>query len=56
MREASEAAGSPDFYEKARDEAKRLLAEHKVEPLPDDVAEQIHAVVVRADEEVGVFE
>jgi len=56
VREAWEAAGSPEFYEKARGEARRILAEHRPEPLPDDVAEQIHAVVVRADQEVGVFE
>ena len=56
VREAWEAAGSPEFYEKARAEARRILEEHQPEPLPDDVAEQIHAVVVRADEEVGVFQ
>lgn len=56
VREAWEEAGSPEFYEKARAEARRILEEHQPEPLPDDVAEQIHAVVVRADEEVGVFQ
>ena len=55
VREAWEEAGSPDFYQQARREARRILAEHEPVPLPDDVAEQIHAVVVRADEEVGVF-
>ena len=56
VREAWEAAGSPDFYQAARQEARRILAEHRPQPLPDEVAEQIHAVVVRADEEVGVFQ
>jgi trimethylamine--corrinoid protein Co-methyltransferase len=53
VREAWEAAGSPDFYEKARHEARRLLHEHEVEPLPDDVGEEIRAIVAQADAEVG---
>jgi trimethylamine---corrinoid protein Co-methyltransferase len=55
VREAWEEAGEPDFYEKARVEARRILAEHEPSPLPDDIAEQVHSVVVRADAEVGVF-
>jgi trimethylamine---corrinoid protein Co-methyltransferase len=53
VREAWETAGSPDFYEKARCEARRILAEHEVEPLPDDVTEQMRAIVADADREVG---
>jgi trimethylamine:corrinoid methyltransferase-like protein len=55
VREGWEMSGSPEIYELARREAKRLLAEHQVQPLPDDAAEQIHAMVVKADEEMGVF-
>ena len=55
VREGWEMSGSPGVYELARKEAKRLLAEHEVEPLPDDAAERIHAMVVKADEEVGFF-
>jgi trimethylamine--corrinoid protein Co-methyltransferase len=54
VREAWEAAGEPDFYLKARQEARRLLAEHEVEPLPDDVTHQLAAIVAEADREVGV--
>jgi trimethylamine---corrinoid protein Co-methyltransferase len=50
VREAWEAEGRPDFYEQARKEAKRLLAEHEVEPLPDDVTAEIHRLAVMADE------
>ena len=53
VREAWEAAGSPDFYEAARQEARRLLREHEVEPLPDDVADEVRAIVAEADAEVG---
>jgi trimethylamine--corrinoid protein Co-methyltransferase len=56
VRENWEAAGSPEFYEKARERARSILVEHEPAPLPDDVAEQIHAVVMRADQEVGVFQ
>ena len=53
VREAWEAAGSPDFYQTARQEARRILAEHEVEPLPDEVAEEIRAIVAHADSEIG---
>jgi len=49
VREAWEAEGSPDFYLEARKEAKRILAEHEVEPLPDDVTAEIRAIVAEAD-------
>lgn len=56
VRESWEAAGSPALYEKARQEARRILEEHSAQPLPEDVAEEIHALVVAADQEVGVFD
>ena len=52
VREAWEAAGSPDFYQAARQEARRILAEHEPTPLPDEVAEEIRAIVVQADSEI----
>lgn len=54
VREGWEMIGSPQVYELARKEARRLLAEHEVAPLPDGALEQIHALVVKADEEAGV--
>lgn len=49
VREAWEEAGSPDFYAQAKKEAKRILAEHEVEPLPDDVAQEVRQIVEQAD-------
>jgi len=49
VREAWEADGSPDFYQKARARAKQILAEHEVAPLDGDVLDEIRSIVVRAD-------
>jgi len=49
VRDAWQEAGSPEYYETARQEAKRLLDEHEVEPLPKDVADEIHRIVEEAD-------
>jgi trimethylamine--corrinoid protein Co-methyltransferase len=54
VREAWEEAGSPEFYANAKKEAKRILAEHEVEPLPDDVAAEVRSIVDRVDRECGV--
>ena len=54
VREAWEAAGSPEFYANAKTEARRILAEHEVEPFPDDVAAEVRSVVKRVDLECGV--
>lgn len=54
VREAWEGAGSPAFYDQAKKEAKRILAEHEVEPLPDDVAAEVRSIVERVDRECGV--
>lgn len=50
VREAWEAEGSPDFYLEARKEAKRILAEHEVSPLPDGMRAEIRSIVAKADE------
>jgi trimethylamine---corrinoid protein Co-methyltransferase len=49
VREAWAEDGSPDFYEKGRKEAKRILAEHEVEPLDADVQDEIRSIVANAD-------
>jgi len=49
VREAWEAAGSPDYYEQAKKEARRILAEHEIEPLPADVAQEVRAIVEGAE-------
>jgi len=50
LREDWEAAGARDAYEVAGEAARQILAEHRPEPLPDDVLAQIDAVVREADE------
>ena len=54
VREAWEATGSPEFYVQAKKEAKRILAEHEVEPLPEDVAAEVRSIVQRVDRECDV--
>jgi trimethylamine--corrinoid protein Co-methyltransferase len=53
VRAVWEAAGATDLADRARDEARRVLAEHVVAPLPDDVLQQIEHIVARADREAG---
>ena len=43
-----------DLYQRSQREAKRLLDNHKVEPLPADVKAQIDKIVADADKELGV--
>ena len=49
VREAWEADGAPDFYQKARERARQILAEHEVEPLDGDVLAEIRSIVAGAD-------
>lgn len=42
--------GCPDMYAKARAEARRILAEEKVEPLPGEILQKLDAIVAAADE------
>jgi trimethylamine--corrinoid protein Co-methyltransferase len=53
VREEWELAGSPEVYERAREKAKRLLEEHRVDALPDGVAEEVRAMVEAADRALG---
>ena len=43
-REAWEAAGRPDMVTRAREKARRILAEHIPSPLPDDVVTQLDEI------------
>ncbi len=45
------AGGGQTLAERATQQVKTILAEHKPEPLPDDVAQTIKAIVRRAEEE-----
>ena len=54
MREDWEAAGSPDIYQRALEEARYILENHKPDPLPDDVLATLRSIVEEAEEELGV--
>jgi trimethylamine--corrinoid protein Co-methyltransferase len=47
------AAGGKTLAERAADKVQKILAEHKPEPLPDDVAKAVRAIVQRAEEQYG---
>lgn len=54
MREAWIAAGKKDLAERAYAEAERILATHKVPPLPNGAEAAIHDIVLEAEEEYGM--
>jgi trimethylamine--corrinoid protein Co-methyltransferase len=54
VREDWEAAGSADAYSAAKEEARRILDEHRPEPLPDGVVQQIEVIVREAELRAGV--
>ncbi len=54
VREDWESAGGQELYERARLRAQEIVAEHRPAPLDADVAEQMRAIVERADREAGV--
>jgi trimethylamine---corrinoid protein Co-methyltransferase len=49
-----EADGGTTVYERATKEAARVLAEHVVEPLPQDVTDEMDAVIAKFEDRVGV--
>ena len=53
VRDAWEMAGGTDLAQRARDQARQIVAEHVVEPLSDDVLAVIKDVVRQADRAVG---
>jgi len=42
------AKGSPTLEQQAAERVEEILAEHKPEPLPEDAARAVHAIVERA--------
>jgi trimethylamine--corrinoid protein Co-methyltransferase len=48
------ASGGKTLAERAAERVETILAEHKPEPLPKDVAQAIRAIVQRAEEREGV--
>jgi len=53
VREDWETLGGEDAYTTARREARRLLAEHRPPPLPDDVLAAMQEIVRKADAVAG---
>jgi trimethylamine--corrinoid protein Co-methyltransferase len=54
VRDDWQAMGAQDAYSAAKEAAKQILQEHKPDPLPSEVAEQIDAVVREAEVHAGV--
>jgi trimethylamine--corrinoid protein Co-methyltransferase len=52
-REVWQAAGAPGMGERARDKARRILADHRPSPLADGVATQLDEIVGEAERRAG---
>ena len=50
------AAGGTDIYQRAVEEAKRILEHHNPEPLGKDVCAKIRSIIVETEDELGVPE
>jgi trimethylamine--corrinoid protein Co-methyltransferase len=53
-REDWDAAGRTDIYERAMEEVRYILENHKPDPLPEGAAETIRSIVEEAEDELGV--
>jgi trimethylamine--corrinoid protein Co-methyltransferase len=53
-REDWEAGGSADIYQRALEEARYILENHKPEPLPENVLTTIRSMVEESEAELGV--
>ena len=54
MREDWVKEGSTDIYQRALEQARFILENHKPDPLPEDVRAAIRLIVEEAEEELGV--
>ena len=54
MREDWSQLGGTDMYQRATEEARRILETHKPDPLPDSVLATLRSIVEEAEEELGV--
>jgi trimethylamine--corrinoid protein Co-methyltransferase len=54
MREDWVKEGSTDIYQRALEQARFILENHKPDPLPEDVLAAIRSIVEEAEEELGV--
>jgi trimethylamine--corrinoid protein Co-methyltransferase len=54
VREDWEERGSHDLYDTCVAKARDIIREHRPEPVPDDVAARVHAIVEETDRAAGV--
>jgi len=54
VREDWESRGGSELYQRCLDKAREVIREYKPEPVPDDVAARIHAIVEETDRAAGV--
>ena len=54
IREDWQASGRTDIYQRATEEARRILETHKPDPLPDDVLATMRSIIEEAEAELGV--
>ena len=55
-REDWDAGGKTDLYQRALEEARYILENHKPDPLPDEVLTSIRSIVEEAEAELGVIQ
>ena len=55
-REDWDAGGKTDLYQRALEEARYILENHKPDPLPDEVLTTIRSIVEEAEAELGVIQ
>jgi trimethylamine--corrinoid protein Co-methyltransferase len=54
MREDWESTGRKDIYQRALEEARYILENHKPDPLPDSVLASLRSIVEDAEAELGI--
>ncbi len=54
MREDWESTGRKDIYQRALEEARYILENHKPDPLPDSVLAALRSIVEDAEAELGI--
>jgi len=54
VREQWEEAGSTTLYERACEKARQIMETHVPDPLPEGVPEALRAIVLQAEEELGI--
>ena len=54
MRSTWEGAGATSAYDRAMEKVRYILENHRPDPLPDEVLAKIRAIVVEAEEELGL--